>query len=125
MAGLGAGGEDLLRLTELRGARRVRGATGLYHFAVLFPSRRELARVIGRLFELRYPNVPTDHGITKTTYLSDPEGNGIELYADTPAEGSWEIVDGDFVVRDATGALRSGREPLDVEALLRPVLTDG
>lgn len=117
-AGLGAGAEDLLRLTELRGARRVRGRTGLYHFAVLFPNRRELARVVGRLFSLRYPNAPTDHVITKTTYLSDPEGNGIELYADTPEEGSWAIVDGDFVVRDANGVLRSGREPLDVEALL-------
>lgn len=71
-AGLGAGAEDLLRLTELRGARRVRGRSGLYHFAVLFPNRRELARVVGRLFSLRYPNAPTDHVITKRPICPTP-----------------------------------------------------
>ena len=60
-AGLGVGNEDLLRLTEVRSARRYRGTTGLYHFAILLPERRELARAIGRLFTLRYPNYPTDH----------------------------------------------------------------
>src|SRR5437762_10269857 len=55
-AGLGAGGDDLLRLTELPGARRVQGTTGMYHFAILYPSRRELARAIARLFAMRYPN---------------------------------------------------------------------
>ena len=59
-AGLGVGNEDLLRLTEVRGARRYRGTTGLYHFAILLPNRRELARAIGRLFTLRYPNYPTE-----------------------------------------------------------------
>src|ERR671938_107213 len=72
-AGLCAGKEDLLRLTEVKGARRLRGTTGLYHFAVLYPSRRELARAIARLFALRWPNYPTDHVISKTTYLDDPE----------------------------------------------------
>src|SRR5438093_7669386 len=53
VAGLGAGGPDLLRLTEVRGARRYRGTTGLYHFAILLPDRRELARAIARLFTRR------------------------------------------------------------------------
>ena len=118
-AGLGAGDEDLLRLTELPGARRWRGATGLYHFAVLLPDRRELARALARLFSLRYPNYPTDHVMTQTTYLDDPEGNGIEIYADTPEEGAFSFADGEFVTHDARGRLRSGRDPLDVEALLR------
>ena len=83
-AGLGAGNGDLLRLTEVRSARRYRGTTGLYHFAILLPNRRELARAIARLYSLRYPNYPTDHVMTKTTYLDDPEGQNIELYADTP-----------------------------------------
>jgi catechol 2,3-dioxygenase len=78
-AGLGAGGEDLLRLTFVPGARRYPRTTGLYHFAILLPNRRELARAIGRLFALRYRNYPTDHIMTKTTYLDDPEGNNIEL----------------------------------------------
>jgi catechol 2,3-dioxygenase len=118
-AGLGAGAEDLLRLTEVPGARRVPGTTGLYHFAVLFPNRRELARAIARLFSLRYRNYPTDHVMTKTTYLDDPEGQNIELYADTPEDGTFAIVDGGLVARHADGAISDGREPLDVEALLR------
>ncbi|HEV8339038.1 MAG TPA: VOC family protein [bacterium] len=116
---LGVGGADLLRLSERRDAPRPRGTTGLYHFAILLPTRRELARAVARLYSLRYRHYPTDHVMTKTTYLSDPEGNGIELYADTPEEGSWGVVDGEFVVRDSGGTLRSGREPLDVEALLK------
>jgi len=117
-AGLGAGQEDLLRLTEQVGAPRVRGTTGLYHFAVLLPNRKELGRRLARLFSLRYPNYPTDHVMTETTYLDDPEGNGIELYVDTPEDGTFAIVDGNFIARDADGVLRSGRDPLDVEALL-------
>ncbi len=118
-AGLGTGGEDLLRMTEVGGARRMRGTTGLYHFAILLPSRRELARAIGRLFALRYPNYPTDHVMTKTTYLDDPEGQNIELYTDTPEDGTFGFVNGDFIARRANGAPSDGREPLDVEALFR------
>jgi catechol 2,3-dioxygenase len=118
-AGLGAGRDDLLRLTEDRRARRVRGTTGLYHFAILLPGRRELARALARLFSLRYPNYPTDHVMTETTYLDDAEGNGIELYADTPERGRWSFTEDSFQVVDAQGVVRSGRDPLDVERLLR------
>jgi len=91
-AGLGVGKADLLRLTEVPGARRYRGTTGLYHFAILLPDRRELARAIGRLYTLRYPNYPTDHIMTKTTYLDDPEGNNIELYTESPEDGMFMII---------------------------------
>jgi catechol 2,3-dioxygenase len=123
-AGLGVGNQDLLRLTKVRGARRVRGTTGLYHFAILLPSRRELARAIGRLYSLRYPNYPTDHVMTKTTYLDDPEGNNIELYADTPEDGTFSLVNGVLVARHANGASSDGREPLDVEALFRELAAE-
>jgi catechol 2,3-dioxygenase len=118
-AGLGARGEDLLRLTALPGGRRARGTTGLYHFAVLFPSRREFARVLARMIALRYPNAPTDHLMTETTYLNDPEGNGIELYVDTPERGEWFMSGGTFAARDNQGRPHSGREPLDVEDVLK------
>src|SRR5512143_294856 len=117
-ASLGAGRDELLRLTQVPGAGRRRGTTGLYHFAILMPDRRELARVIGRLFGLRYRNYPTDHIMTKTTYLDDPEGNGIELYAESPEDGTWSLANGEYVTRRADGSLSDGREPLDVEALL-------
>lgn len=123
-AGLGVGGPDLLRLTEIRGAKRSRGTTGIYHFAILLPGRRELARVIARLFSLRYRNYPTDHIMTKTTYLDDPEGNNIELYADTPEDGTMSFADGQAVTRRTDGTLSDGREPLDVEALFRELKPD-
>jgi catechol 2,3-dioxygenase len=117
-AGLGAGGADLLHLTEESNLRRYRGVTGLYHFAVLFPNRRELARAIARLIALKYTNYPTDHIMTKTTYLDDPEGNGIELYCESPEDGTWTMANGQYITRRADGSLSDGREPLDVNALL-------
>jgi catechol 2,3-dioxygenase len=117
-AGLGAGAEDLLRLTELPGARPARNAAGLYHFAVLYPSRRELARAVARLFALRYPNSPTDHVVSKTTYLDDPEGQNIELYVRSPEDGEVVITpDGDISIRRYDGKPATGRDPVDVDAL--------
>jgi catechol 2,3-dioxygenase len=123
-AGLGAGGADLLHLTEEPNLKKYRGVTGLYHFAVLFPNRRELARAMARLFVLKYPNYPTDHIMTKTTYLDDPEGNGIELYTESPEDGTWTMANGTFETRRADGTWSDGREPLDVEALLSHLKED-
>jgi catechol 2,3-dioxygenase len=112
-AGIGTAGKDIIRLVENRNAARYRNTTGLYHLAILLPDRKELARIIGRLFELNYTNYPTDHTISQSTYLSDPEGNGIELYADTPWEGSLQGLS----ALDKYGNPRSGTEPLDLENL--------
>ncbi len=123
-AGLGAGGSDLLVLTEKPNLKKYRGVTGLYHFAVLFPNRRELARAVARLFALKIRNSPTDHIMTKTTYLDDPEGNGIELYCESPEDGSWDMKDGKYEPRRKDGSWSNGREPLDVEALLTHLQED-
>lgn len=114
-ATLGTGEKELLHLIEQPGYNRYRETTGLYHFAVLYPNRRELARVMARLFVLRYPNHPTDHILTKTTYLEDPEGNGIELYCESPEDGSWSMENGEYITTRADGSLSNGREPLDVD----------
>ncbi len=123
-AGLGSGGVDLLHLVEQPNFKRYGRVTGLYHFAVLFPDRRELARAIARLFALKYPNYPTDHIMTKTTYLDDPEGNGIELYTESPEDGTWTLANGVYETRRADGSLSDGREPLDVNALLSHLKED-
>ena len=124
LAVLGTGETELVRLTEQPNFKRYRGVTGLYHFAILFPNRRELARAMARLFALRIPNSPTDHIMTKTTYLNDPEGNGIELYAESPEDGTWNMANGSFDARRADGTPSNGREPLDVDALFRHLTAD-
>jgi len=123
-AGLGGGSADLLQLVEQSDYKRYQRVTGLYHFAVLFPDRRELARAIARLFVLKYPNSPTDHIMTKTTYLDDMEGNGIELYTESPEDGTWTMKNGTFETRRADGSWSDGREPLDVDALLSHLKED-
>jgi catechol 2,3-dioxygenase len=86
-AGLGAGGDDLLQLTENRNARRVRGTTGLYHTAFLVPTRLELAQLLRRIAETRTPiEGMTNHGTHLAIYLPDAEGNGIELAWDFPRD---------------------------------------
>lgn len=123
-ATLGTDAEVLLRLTEDPAARRVPHTTGMYHFAVLYPSRKELARAVARLFALRYPNSPTDHGMSKTTYLDDLEGNTIELYVRSLDDARFAMVNGEMVVYYADGRIGNGRDPLDVEALLRELGDD-
>ncbi|OAN46197.1 glyoxalase [Chloroflexus islandicus] len=120
---LGVGSADLLIVQQQPHARRYRGVCGLYHFALLVPDRHELARALARLFYAHYPNAPTDHIMTKATYLADPDGNGIEIYCDSPEDGVFVMNDEIFFARRADGSLSDGREPLDVAsffALLHP-----
>lgn len=88
VAALGAGGEDLLVLHEEPAAARAAGGrAGLYHFALLHPSRLELAHAAQRLAATRTPiQGASDHKFSEAIYLPDPDGNGIELYADRPRE---------------------------------------
>ena len=123
-AGLGVGGADLLVLTQDVNLKKYGGVTGLYHVAFVFPDRRELAIVMARLFALKYPHSPTDHIMTKTTYLNDLEGNGIELYCESPEDGTWAITEDDFDARRADGSVSNGREPLDVDALFTTLKQD-
>ncbi len=86
------------------------GATGLYHFAILYPSRAELARALRRVLEHGATlDGAADHGVSEALYLRDPDGNGIELYRDRdPTE--WP--------RRADGSLGMTTNPLDLEDLL-------
>lgn len=82
---LGAGGDDLLVLTEVPDAVYTPGCTGLYHFALLMPSRLVLAQVLMNLIQTKTAlDGMADHDVSEAIYLSDPDKNGIEIYCDRP-----------------------------------------
>ena len=88
-----------------------RGTTGLYHLAILYPTRAALADALRRLVEAGIPlEGGSDHGVSEALYLRDPDGNGVELYRDRSPE-EWP--------RDDEGRIAMTTGPLDVEALLR------
>jgi catechol 2,3-dioxygenase len=86
------------------------GTTGLYHVALLYPSRAALARALKRLVAAGWPlEGASDHGVSEAIYLRDPDGNGVELYRDRARE-EWP--------RDAEGRLAMVTQRLDLQALL-------
>ena len=109
-AWLGVDGRDLLQLSELRGARPVqRGHTGLYHFAILTPSRFELSRTLHHLVATDTSiDGASDHGVSEALYLTDPDGHGIEIYRDRP-RAEWP---------KPGGRLNMTVDPLDARGLL-------
>ena len=107
---LGLGTDDGRPLIELHEARsapaRDPRATGLFHLAVLLPSRLDLAQALRRLAESRWPlDGASDHLVSEALYLSDPDGNGIEIYRDRPRE-EWRT--------EADGTLAMATLPLDL-----------
>ena len=121
---LGAGGRDLVVLHPGAPAPVEQGVTGLYHLAIVVPDRREFARFVKRMVEVRYPNSPTDHTLTKADYLWDPDGNGIEVYVETPEDGTWFMNEDEFAARDSSGRLRSGRDPVNLRQLFTELEPD-
>jgi catechol 2,3-dioxygenase len=107
-ASVGAGDAELLVLVEEPGASPAPRHTGLFHFALLVPARVDLARWLAHAARERLPLAGmSDHYVSEAVYLGDPDGHGIEIYADRPRE-VWE---GQVMARMTT-------EPLDVDGLL-------
>src|SRR6056297_703525 len=85
-------------------------SAGLYHVAFLYPTRKDLARIVKRLIDNGYPlSGASDHGVSEAIYLNDPDGNGVELYRDRPKK-EWNYRD--------DGSIEMVTEPLDLEELL-------
>ena len=104
----GAGDAELLVLVEEPGATPAPRHTGLFHFALLVPARVDLARWLAHAARERVPLAGlSDHYVSEAVYLADPDGHGVEIYADRPRE-VWE---GQVMARMTT-------EPLDVDGLL-------
>ena len=88
---LGAGGKPLVRLIKTDDISNPKQSYGLYHMALLLPTREDLANVFKHLLDLKVPLVGgADHGYSEAIYLEDLEGNGIELYRDKP-EAEWDV----------------------------------
>jgi len=86
-------------------------STGLFHTAILYPTRKDLAIALKRLINSKYPLTgASDHGVSQAIYLDDPDGNGVELYWDRPKE-EWPIGE--------KGELLMVTEPLDMKSLLQ------
>lgn len=114
-ASLGAGGDDLLVLTQRPGAIHVPRQTGLYHFAILVPSRLALAQSLRNLIETEtILEGGADHLVSEALYLSDPDGNGIELYRDRP-RSAWEY---------ENGKPKMATEPFDYQGVLDELEND-
>lgn len=93
------------------GPQPPKNATGLFHTAILYPSRKDLAIALQRLLESDYPiSGASDHGVSEAIYLNDPDGNGVELYWDKPFE-RWP--------RKQDGSLDMYTRFLDLDGLLR------
>lgn len=116
---LGDTKKPLLYLRRVENLKRYSNTTGMYHFALLYPSEKELAKAIAMLFAVKYPNSPTDHGMSKTTYLKDLEGNDIELYVRTKERGHYVEKAGDLKFLYTDGTLTDGRDPLDLTELFQ------
>lgn len=101
-----------LNTWESKGGRPpARGTTGLFHVAIVYPTRADLGDALKRLMAAGIPiDGAADHGVSESLYLSDPDGNGIELYRDRP-EAEWP--------RNGDGGIAMHTRPLDLEALLR------
>jgi len=86
-------------------------SAGLFHTAILYPDRKDLAFALKRLIDSEYPLTgASDHGVSEAIYLNDPDGNGVELYWDRPK---------DIWPRDASGNLQMMTDALDLQGLLK------
>ena len=112
-ATLGAGGVPVIHLEHQPGAKPDDPRTaGLYHTAFLMPTRADLARWILHVARHKVPLTgASDHGVSEAFYLDDPEGNGMEVYSDRPAD-SWQWMGNE---------LKMITDPLDIDDILREV----
>ncbi|RNC90182.1 MAG: glyoxalase [Allomuricauda sp.] len=95
------------------GPQPPKNATGLFHTAILYPTRKDLALILKRLSDSNYPLTgAADHGVSEALYLDDPDGNGVELYWDRP-ENQWP--------KHEDGSLNMYTRPLSLQALLSEI----
>lgn len=103
------GKTSLVSLVQVEHAQRVQGATGLYHLALLLPTRKDLGNIVQHFIKLNVQIGAGDHDVSEALYLNDPDGNGIEIYSDRP-ESDWKW--------DAQGQVFMTTEAVNFESVL-------
>ena len=123
---LGSAGRPLVELHGDSSAPRLdRRATGLFHLAILVPTRRDLALALMRIAEARWPlDGASDHLVSEALYLSDPDGNGIEIYRDRPRE-QWRRVGDQVEMATLALDLRDVLAELPEDQAAQPLVPDG
>jgi catechol 2,3-dioxygenase len=121
---LGAGGKVLIVLELGATGPVVQHTTGLYHVAIHVPTRRDLAHFLVRALQRRVRVSPTDHLVSEAIYLWDFDGNGIEITFETPWRGTLGDPESGSYATTTDGKPHSGREPIDVDALLAEIEGD-
>lgn len=117
---MGTETETLLVLHPVAKKPKLKGHSGLYHFAIHPQNETEFARILARMINSRYPISPTDHTISKAIYLDDPDGITVEITLETPERFShYELNSRMFSAIAKDGTSRSASAPLDVESLLK------
>ena len=123
---LGAGTRELVVLHPGAVRRSRPGHAGLYHVAVHLPGIAEFARLIARLASARVPQAPTDHIYSMATYLTDPDGIGLEMTLETPERFSrFDIGPRGIAMYDSDGRLRGPTERLDLDPVFAHLTGDG
>ncbi len=98
---------------SLHGKPSSKGSTGFYHFAILYPTRKDLAKALQRLIDHAWPiDGAADHGVSEAIYLRDPDDNGVEIYVDRPRK-EWP--------QDKDGKLVMFTHPLNLDNLLSEI----
>lgn len=113
-ATMGVGQHKILEIEDVPGATLQPSSTGLYHAAILLPTRHALAVKVAQLANVGWPFGYADHLVSEAFYLDDPDGNGLELYRDRPrSEWQWD-----------GGTVRMASDPIDFESLMGELQPD-
>lgn len=118
IAEFGTEDKTLLIVHQTASKPFMEGYSGLYHVAIHAPNKKEFAKMVQRLINNRYPFSPTDHTMSKSVYLTDPDGITIEFALETPERYKRLVTDKGLLVEDTNGKLHSPSDVLDIELVL-------
>lgn len=119
MAELGTENNTLVVIHQTATNAFAEGYSGLYHFAIHAPNKKEFAKIVQRLINSNYPFSPTDHTMSKSAYLRDPDGITVEFVLETPERFKRVIAENGLWIEDTNGNIHSASDALDLDIVLQ------